>query len=68
MEYNELMFPNLKFMVDPTINLISGPHYECERRKDLGGKDFREKEFKLWGYQHSVIISLKKNLLEFDIR
>lgn len=39
-----MMFPNLKFMVNPTINLISGPHYECKRRKDIGGMGLGRKD------------------------
>ena len=27
------MFPPLTFMVDLTMNLMSGPHYKCERRE-----------------------------------
>ena len=28
-----MVLPPLTFMVDPTINLMSGPHHECERRE-----------------------------------
>ena len=28
-----MMFPPLTFIVDPTMNLMSGPHHECEKRE-----------------------------------
>ena len=28
-----MVFPPLTFMVDPNMNLMSGPHHECERRE-----------------------------------
>ena len=32
-EYSEMVLPPLTFMVDPTMNLMSRPHHECERRE-----------------------------------
>jgi len=29
----KIMFPHLTFVVDHTINLINGSHYECERKE-----------------------------------
>lgn len=28
-----MMLPPLTFMMDPTMNLMSGPHHECKRRE-----------------------------------
>ena len=28
-----MVLPSLTFIVDPTMNLMSGPHHECERRE-----------------------------------
>ena len=32
-EYEKMMLPPLTFMIDPTMNLMNGPHHECEKRE-----------------------------------